>query len=159
MLTQETLKYYDGQNLDQIVAKMLEVMPYEELPKSSITRQETFQRAIVVTNRRYLELREEHGPRSSKVSLSRLLEYGKDVDWLSGATAYGIDIENLKEEQIPANESVRILLGRAHQNVYDALQISPKDKLLKELKEMMLIVKRRYDGLRDDSEAISDAAT
>lgn len=80
-LSQDTYEYFRGYDLSGLADTLLEIYDFTQLPAVSGKR---FKEVTVdITNEAYINLYKTLGPRSKKVSLSRLFDFAYNTDVLS----------------------------------------------------------------------------
>ena len=84
-LSREVYDYYKGHDLSRVADTLLEMYDFTNLPQCA-TKIDASQRKeckINVSNEYYISLYNTFGPRSKKLSLGRLFEFGYNMDVLS----------------------------------------------------------------------------
>ena len=138
-MSKEVADYYKNYNLDEVVNTLLQEIDFMNLPQYSGSREVI--KDVNVTNELFIKMYDTFGPRSKKVSISRLLEYGYNRDFLS---EYDIDtIENKEPNKIAS------LLKKAYTYLLEAAKLDSK---LKELAKITGGMYRAYDGNRNIGE-------
>ena len=126
-MSEEVADYYAGYNLDYIVDVLLKEVDFMNLPKYSGKREVI--RDVDVQNDLYKTLYNTLGPRSNKVSLSRLLEYGYNIDVIS---QYNIPIDDGYEARSEKDKCIS-LLHKAYINLLDASKIDNNISSMKDI--------------------------
>lgn len=80
-MSKEVFDYYKDYNLSDVVNTLLEQYDFTILPQTSGIRD--VERKVNVTDPVYIALYNAVGPRSKKISLGRLLEFGYNMDVLA----------------------------------------------------------------------------
>lgn len=84
-LSREVYDYYKGHDLSKVADTLLEMYDFTNLPQCA-TKIDASQRKecrLNVSNEYYISLYNTFGPRSKKLSLGRLFEFGYNMDVLS----------------------------------------------------------------------------
>jgi len=149
MVNEETLHYYRGYDIDHIVNIILNNLYWEQDLTAYAKARGNKQIRVNVMNRRYLELRELYGERSPKISLSRILEFARDTDFISSLDAMDIKVNKVTEEEDKRQHAI-IYLSRAYANISDAIICQPEDKILPQLRETVGQIKRRLENAKAD---------
>lgn len=80
-MSREVYEYYKGYDLSAVANTLMDMYDFTNLPPISGPREKECR--VDVTNEMYLSLYESLGPRSKKLSLGRLFEFGYNMDVLS----------------------------------------------------------------------------
>lgn len=139
-LSREVYEYYKGHDLSKVADTLLEMYDFTNLPQCA-TKIDSSQRKecrLNISNEYYISLYNTFGPRSKKLSLGRLFEFGYNMDVLS----------------LPRFESMRItdqydnpthsLVERA----YKALLLAQKYDDSEMLKEITRLVYDYKEGIK-----------
>lgn len=126
-MSKEVYEYFKDHDLSKVADRLMEMYDFTNLPQ--ITGKREVERKINVSNPMYLSLYETLGPRSKKISLGRLFEFGYNMDVLSLPRFEDMRIET-KDNPVPT------LIDRA----YRALLMAQKYDKSSELKELTNLV-------------------
>lgn len=144
-VSKEVADYYRGCNIDDVVNTLLETFEFDRLPQMRGEREVELR--INVTNEFYESMYHRYGSRSKKVSLGRLLEFGKNMDVLSSDSFKIYKIEK------PEIDQGLFYLRKAIRNLKLAITYDSSD-----------ILQSVYEGLKAyamkkniDSEGVEDA--
>lgn len=80
-MSNEVYEYFKGHDLSRVADTMLEIYDITNLPQISMPRGKEVR--VNVSNEYYIDLYNTLGPRSKKVSLGRLFEFGYNMDVLA----------------------------------------------------------------------------
>ena len=80
-MTKKVYDYFKRYDLSKVADTLLEMYDFTNLPQISGKRE--VERKVNVTNEMYISLYNTLGPRSKKISLGRLFEFGYNMDVLS----------------------------------------------------------------------------
>ena len=80
-MSREVYDYYKDYDLSAVANTLMDMYDFTNLPPISGPRE--VERVVTVTNEMYISLYKSLGPRSKKLSLGRLFEFGYNMDVLS----------------------------------------------------------------------------
>lgn len=123
-MSNEVYQYFSGHDLGQVADALLEMYDFTNLPQRTGPRE--VERRINVNNEAYIELYNTLGPRSKKVSLGRLFEFGYNMDVLTHSRFEALKVTDRKDDPTYS------LVNKA----YMALLSAQKYDDRKELKEL-----------------------
>lgn len=127
-MSKETLDYYSNYKLDDILNTLLDKYDVTTLPEMSKGHSE-IQRKVSIYNEYYIKLYDLLGPKNKKVSLGRLLEFGKTVDILNQNFVL---TKNVTSNQMRAD----ICLKKAYKLLLEAYTYNNNlEKLVNEVKK------------------------
>ena len=107
----EVAEYYKGYDINRVANALLEIFEFDNLPPMSGKREVEYR--VIINNEFYENMYKTYGPRSKKVSLGRLFEFGMNMDVLKSEQFKAFKDENY----IPPD------LGRVYlNNAYAALK-------------------------------------
>lgn len=142
-LSKEIYEYYEGYNLSDVVATLLDMFDITQLPPVEGQRYKEVR--LTISDPYYISLYRSLGPRNKKVSLARLLSYGYSVDVLSNTTKF-VKILT-KQDEISVS---RAAVLRAYSYLSDARKAHSTQELI----EIMRLVYKYAEVLgnaRDES--------
>lgn len=131
-LSREVYEYYKGHDLSKVADTLLEMYDFTNLPQCT-TKIDSLQRKecrLNISNEYYISLYNTFGPRSKKLSLGRLFEFGYNMDVLSLSRFESIRVENQNDDPTYS------LVDRA----YRALLTAQKYNDSEELRELTRLV-------------------
>lgn len=128
-MAKEVADYFNGYNLDEIINLLLNEYDFLHLPSYSGRRDVI--RDINVTNELYINMYQHYGPHSKKVSLSRLLEHGYNMDCLATLSIEKeeVNIDNSKNK-------AKSLIKSAYEKLLQASVLLNNDGLKELAKEI-----------------------
>jgi hypothetical protein len=131
-MSREVFEYYKGYDLSDVANTLLEQYDFTALPPTSGKRE--IERTINVTDPVYIQLYKTVGPRSKKVSLGRLFEFGFNMDVLNRP--------NFRVEPTKTNKDnlVYPLIDKAYRALLKAQKFVSDEFRLKDLKEITDLV-------------------
>ena len=131
-LSREVYEYYKGHDLSKVADTLLEMYDFTNLPQCT-TKIDSLQRKecrLNISNEYYISLYNTFGPRSKKLSLGRLFEFGYNMDVLSLSRFESMRVENQNDDPTYS------LVDRA----YRALLTAQKYNDSEELRELTRLV-------------------
>ena len=131
-LSREVYEYYKGHDLSKVADTLLELYDFTNLPQCA-TKIDPSQRKecrLNVSNEYYISLYNTFGPRSKKLSLGRLFEFGYNMDVLSLPRFESMRVEGQHDDPTAS------LIDKA----YRALLLAQKYDGSEELKEITSLV-------------------
>ena len=136
-MSKEVYEYYKAYDLSQVVNTLMDMYDFTNLP--AVTGRREVERQVNVTNEMFLSLYETLGPRSKKLSIGRLLEFGYNTDVLAMP----------RFEQMRANTVVsdptKSLLIRAYKALLSAQKYDSSEEL-KLITNLVYEYKETYNG-------------
>lgn len=140
-LSREVYEYYKGHDLSCVADTLLEMYDFTNLPQCAAKIDPTQRKEcrINVSNEYYISLYNTFGPRSKKLSLSRLFEYGYNMDVLALPRFDTMRIDNQNDDPTPS------LINKA----YRALLLAQKYDPSPELKQITDLVYAYKEVLKD----------
>lgn len=79
-MSEDTYNYYKGYDLSNVIDILLDMYDITQLPDIEKTEKLTKQVKVFVQNENYIAMRSVYGARSRRMSLARLLVFGKEMD-------------------------------------------------------------------------------
>lgn len=128
-MSNEVYNYYKGHDLSQVADALLEMYDFTNLPQKSGPREKECR--INVSNEYYISLYNTLGPRSKKISLGRLFEFGYNMDVLALSR-----FDKMRNTDRRIDSPVPALLDKA----YKALLLACKYDTSAELKTITSLV-------------------
>lgn len=121
-MSREVYDYFKDYDLSQVADVLLDMYDFTNLPQKQGTRD--VERTITVTNEAYISLYNSLGPRSKKVSLSRLFEFAYNMDILSHSRFNTLrKTTTMKDPTYPlVDRAYRALLSAQKHNDSDELK-------------------------------------
>lgn len=98
-ISREVYEYYKGHDLSKVTDALLEMYDFTNLPQCAV-RIDSSQRKeckINVSNEYYIQLYNTFGPRSKKLSIGRLLEFGYNMDVLAHSRFESMRVEDRQD--------------------------------------------------------------
>ena len=127
-MSREVYDYFKGHDLSKVADALLEMYDFTNLPQRVGPREKEIK--VNVSNEYYISLYNTLGPRSKKLSLGRLFEFGYNMDVLALSR-----FESMRAEDQNDNPTYS-LVDRA----YRALLAAQKHDKTPELKELTRLV-------------------
>ena len=128
-VSREVADYYRGCEINDVVNTLLETFEFDKLPQMRGEREVELR--LTVNNEFYESMYKTYGPRSKKVSLGRLLEFGKDMDVLNS------DAFKIYKADIAEPDFGLFYLNKAVRNLKKAAEFDKSDFIVS-----------LYEGLR-----------
>jgi hypothetical protein len=131
-LSKNVYDYYKGHDLSKVADTLLEMYDFTNLPQCAIRIDKSQRKEckINVSNEYYISLYETLGPRSKKLSLGRLFEFGYNMDVLALPRFESMRVDNQNDD--PTHS----LIDRA----YRALLLAQKYDTSEELKQLTKLI-------------------
>lgn len=111
----EVAEYYKGYDINRVANALLEIFEFDNLPPMSGKREVEYR--VIINNAFYEDMYKTYGPRSKKVSLGRLFEFGMNMDVLKSE-----QFKTFKDENYVPPDFGRVYLN----NAYAALKKAQK---------------------------------
>lgn len=119
-MTKKVYDYFKRYDLSKVADTLLEMYDFTNLPQISGKRE--VERKVNVTNEMYISLYNTLGPRSKKISLGRLFEFGYNMDVLS--------LPRFDEMRVETRENPAYsLLDKAYRLLLSAKQYDQSEEL------------------------------
>ena len=140
-MAQEVFNYFKHLDLNKLCDALLEKYDFMNLPLYSGTRD--IVKNITITNETFIVMYNALGPRSNKLSISRLLEYAylqevlDDYEWV-----IQIPVTDGKSNRQQAGARV----STAYNILLDACKLVPEDEILKEATQFIGSLGRGLKG-------------
>lgn len=136
-MSREVYDYFKGHDLSKVADALLEMYDFTNLPQRVGPREKEIK--VNVSNEYYISLYNTLGPRSKKLSLGRLFEFGYNMDVLAHSR-----FESMRAEDQNDNPTYS-LVDRA----YRALLAAQKHDKTPELKELTRLVYEYREAVND----------
>lgn len=135
----EVAEYYKGYDVNQVANALLEIFEFDNLPPMSGKREVEYR--VIINNAFYENMYKTYGPRSKKVSLGRLFEFGMNMDVLKSE-----QFKAFKDENYVPPDLGRVYLNNAYATLKKAQRYC-QDKKLKDIVEVL----RLYIFTKEDT--------
>ena len=119
-MSMEVYDYFKGHDLSQVANTLLEMYDFTNLPQITGAREKEVR--LNITNEYYLSLYTTLGPRSKKLSLGRLFEFGYNMDVLAHSRFDTMKV-NVRETPVAS------LVDRAYRALCNAQKYDSSDEL------------------------------
>lgn len=129
----EVAEYYKGYDINRVANALLEIFEFDNLPPMSGKREVEYR--VIINNEFYENMYKTYGPRSKKVSLGRLFEFGMNMDVLKSE-----QFKAFKDENYLPPDLGQIYLNRAYADLKKAQRYC-QDERLKQIVEALRFYK------------------
>ena len=136
-MSREVYDYFKGHDLSKVADALLEMYDFTNLPQRVGPREKEIK--VNVSNEYYISLYNTLGPRSKKLSLGRLFEFGYNMDVLAHSRFESMRVEDQNDNPTYS------LVDRA----YRALLAAQKHDKTPELKELTRLVYEYREAIND----------
>lgn len=136
-MSREVYDYFKGHDLSKVADALLEMYDFTNLPQRVGPREKEIK--VNVSNEYYISLYNTLGPRSKKLSLGRLFEFGYNMDVLTHSRFESMRVEDQNDNPTYS------LVDRA----YRALLAAQKHDKTPELKELTRLVYEYREAIND----------